>query len=81
MTSKGTNLDDAIKFFNNSSRQKSIAFILSDFLDEGFDDDLKVIAKRHDVIGLRVYDKMDMQLPEAGLLQLQGCGNKKDEVG
>ena len=76
-TSKGTNLDDAIKFFNNSSRQKSIAFILSDFLDEGFDDDLKVIAKRHDVIGLRVYDKMDMQLPEAGLLQLQDAETKK----
>jgi len=66
-----TNLDEAIKFFNNSTRQKSIAFILSDFLDSGFENDLKVIARRHDVIGIRVYDRMDMQLPEAGLLQLK----------
>ncbi len=68
---KSTTLDAAIKFFNNSTRQKSISFILSDFLDDGFENDLKVISRRHDVIGLRVYDKMDMQLPEAGLLQLQ----------
>ena len=68
---KGTNLDDAIKYFNNTTRQKSIAFLLSDFLDTGYDNDLKIIGKKHDVIGLKVYDKMDMQLPEVGLLQLQ----------
>lgn len=68
---KGTNLDEAIKYFNNTTRQKSIAFLLSDFLDSGYNDDLKVIGKKHDVIGLKVYDKMDMQLPDAGLLQLE----------
>ncbi len=68
---KGTNLDIAIKYFNNTTRQKSIAFLLSDFLDTGYDNDLKVIGKKHDVIGLKVYDKMDMQLPDAGLLQLE----------
>lgn len=75
--SKNTNLDAAIKYFNNSSSQKNIAFILSDFLDEGFDNDLKVISRRHDVIGVRVYDKMDMQLPDAGLLQLQDAESGK----
>ncbi|CAN5745146.1 DUF58 domain-containing protein [soil metagenome] len=68
---KGTNLDAAIKYFNNTTRQKSISFLLSDFLDAGYDNDLKVIGKKHDVIGIKVYDKMDMQLPDAGLLQLQ----------
>ncbi len=67
----GTNIDEAIKYFNNTTRQKSIAFILSDFIDTGYDNDLKVIGKRHDVIGLKVYDKMDMQLPDIGLLQLK----------
>ena len=68
---RGTNLDEAIKYFNNTTRQKSISFILSDFIDTGYENDLKVIGKRHDVIGLRVYDKMDMQLPDVGLLQMQ----------
>ncbi|HAO45285.1 MAG TPA: DUF58 domain-containing protein [Ferruginibacter sp.] len=70
-TKKGTNLDDAIKFFSRSVKQRSIAFVLSDFIASGYDDDLKVIGNKHDVIGIRVYDKMDMQLPEAGLLQVQ----------
>lgn len=68
---KGTNLDVAIRFFNGIARQKSIAFILSDFLATDYENDLKVIGKKHDVIGLKVYDKMDMQLPNAGLIQME----------
>lgn len=68
---KGTNLDEAIKYFNNTTSQKSIAFLLSDFLDTGYENDLKVIGKRHDVIGLKVYDKMDMQLPDIGIIQME----------
>jgi uncharacterized protein (DUF58 family) len=70
-TKKGTNLDGAIKFFSRSVKQRSIAFILSDFITVGYEDGLKVIGNKHDVIGIRVYDKMDMQLPDAGLLQMQ----------
>jgi uncharacterized protein (DUF58 family) len=66
-----TNMEEAIRFFNKASHQKSIAFLLSDFTDVQYQNDLKVIAGKHDVIGLRIYDKMDMQLPAAGLLQVQ----------
>ena len=74
---KGTHMDDAIKFFSRSVKQRSIAFLLSDFLTTGYDDDLKVIGNKHDVIGIRVYDKMDMQLPDAGLLQVQEAESAK----
>jgi uncharacterized protein (DUF58 family) len=74
---QGTNLDDAIKFFSRSVKQRSIAFILSDFIATAYDDGLKVIGNKHDVIGIRVYDKMDMQLPNAGLLQLQDAETNK----
>ncbi len=76
-TVMGTDIDEAIKFFNNTTRQKSIAFILSDFLATGYDNDLKVIGRKHDVIGVRVYDKMDMQLPQAGLLQMKDAETHK----
>jgi len=66
-----TKMEEAIKFFNNASRQKSIAFLMSDFVDVVYENDLKVIGGRHDVIGLKIYDKMDMQLPDAGLLQIE----------
>ncbi|MGB8195221.1 MAG: DUF58 domain-containing protein [Chitinophagaceae bacterium] len=67
---KGTRISEAIRFFNNSTRQKSIAFILSDFMDKQYEDALKVAGKKHDLTGIKVYDKMDMQLPDAGMLQV-----------
>jgi len=70
-TRKRTDISEALRFFNNSTRQKSIAFILSDFLDEKYEEDLKVAGKKHDLIGIKVYDKMDMQLPEAGMLEVE----------
>lgn len=68
---KGTAVSKALRYFNNVTRQKSIAFILSDFLDANYEDALRIAAKKHDVIGIKIYDKMDMQLPDAGLLQVQ----------
>jgi uncharacterized protein (DUF58 family) len=76
---KGTDLAEAFRRFNNSTRQKCIAFILSDFIDNNFEESLKVAGKKHDVIGIKVYDKMDMQLPEIGLIETEDSetGEKK----
>jgi uncharacterized protein (DUF58 family) len=68
---KGTAVSKALRYFNNSTRQKSIAFILSDFIDANYEDALRIAGKKHDVIGIKIYDAMDMQLPDAGLLQVQ----------
>ena len=72
---KSTAVSKALRFFTNSTRQKSIAFILSDFLDANYEDALRVAAKKHDVTGIKIYDKMDMQLPNAGLLQVRDAEN------
>jgi len=81
---KGTNLSEAIRFFNRSARQRAIAFLLSDFIDgdggqrltaakpePGFEDALKVAGKKHDLIGIKVYDNMDMQLPAIGMVEAE----------
>jgi uncharacterized protein (DUF58 family) len=68
---KGTQVSKALRYFNNSTRQKSIAFILSDFIDANYEDALRIAAKKHDVIGIKLYDKMDRQLPDAGLVQVE----------
>lgn len=68
---KGTTVANALRYFNNSTKQKSIAFILSDFIDNGYEDALRIAAKKHDVIGIKVYDRMDQLLPAAGLLQVK----------
>jgi uncharacterized protein (DUF58 family) len=73
----GTAVSKALRYFNNSTKQKSIAFVLSDFIDANYEDALRIAGKKHDVIGIKLYDKMDMQLPDAGLLQVQDPENRK----
>lgn len=68
---RGTDLNEAVRFFNAAVHQKSIAFILSDFMVERYDDPLRVAGNRHDVIGIKVYDKMDMDLPDVGMIQVK----------
>ncbi len=68
---RGTNLSEAIRFFNHAARQKAIVFLLSDFLDANFDDALKVAGKKHDLIGIKVYDRMDMHLPQIGMIEAE----------
>jgi len=72
---KRTRLNVAMRFFHNTTKQKSIAFVLSDFLDRDYKDSLRIAARKHDVIGVKVYDKMDRYLPNAGMLLVQDTEN------
>ncbi len=69
--SKKTDISLALESFNNMVKRKSIAFVLSDFIDENYADELRHIAKKHDVIGVKVYDQLDTELPKVGLLQIE----------
>ena len=76
---RGTDITEALRQYNNTTRQRCIAFVLSDFIDSRFEDALKVAGKKHDVIGIKVYDKMDMQLPAIGVIETEDSetGEKK----
>lgn len=77
---KSTELATALKYFNNITRQKSIAFILSDFIDTGYEDNLRVAGNKHDIVGIKIYDKMDMQLPWVGMLRIQDAETGKQKL-
>jgi uncharacterized protein (DUF58 family) len=68
---KSTELSKALRYFNSTTKQKSIAFILSDFLDMNYGHILRVAANRHDVVGVKMYDKMDRTLPQVGMLRVE----------
>jgi uncharacterized protein (DUF58 family) len=72
-----TDIIKALQFLNNTTRHKSIVFILSDFADAGYREILRVAAKRHDVIGVQVYDKRDQDLPQVGLMQVRDAETGK----
>ena len=70
-TQTGTNIKGALKFFSRNNTQRSIAFIMSDFIDDNYEHRLRVTGSRHDVIGLKIYDKMDSNLPDMGMMKVQ----------
>jgi uncharacterized protein (DUF58 family) len=76
---RNTQLTAALKYFSNTTRQKSIAFILSDFIDANYEDALRVAGNKHDIVGIKIYDKMDMKLPDAGLLRIEDAESGKQK--
>ncbi|HXP53187.1 MAG TPA: VWA domain-containing protein, partial [Bacteroidia bacterium] len=66
-----TNITQALRYFTNAIKKKSIAFVISDFMDSGFSDALKIASGKHDVIALRIYDKRERELPDMGLIKVK----------
>ncbi len=65
-----TRVDVAIEYLNNVLKKRTITFVLSDFISAPYERPLQLAARRHDVVGIQVYDRADKDLPAAGLLQI-----------
>ena len=68
---KGTDVGLALDYLGRVSHRRSIVFLISDFLDEGFDKPLRVVARRHDLVALSVTDPRERELPPVGLIELE----------
>ncbi len=69
--SKQTNVAEALKFLRNVMKKKAIVFVLSDFIADDYKQTLKIAAGKHDVTGIRVYDKSEEAIPNLGMVQMQ----------
>jgi uncharacterized protein (DUF58 family) len=67
--SKGTDLSEALIYLNNILKKRSISFILSDFMCQGYEASLSVASKRHDIIGLHIYDQLEKAMPNIGIIK------------
>ena len=76
---RNTQLSIAIKYFSNTTKHTSIAFILSDFIDANYEDALRVAGSKHDIIGIKLYDRMDMKLPDVGILRIEDAETGKQK--
>ncbi len=68
---KKTNISEALRYTANVIKKRSIAFLISDFMDKGYEDTLKLAGKKHDLVALHVYDDREAELPEAGIVRLK----------
>jgi uncharacterized protein (DUF58 family) len=67
---KTTNLRLALDYLNNVLKKRTITFVLSDFVSEPYESALQLAARKHDLVGIQVYDRYDRELPPAGLMQV-----------
>jgi uncharacterized protein (DUF58 family) len=68
-SSRKTNINKALEYFSNIHKKKSIVFVFSDFYSESFNQPLKFAAKKHDVVGLHLYDQVEEDFPNVGMLR------------
>ena len=68
--SKKTNITQALRYLSNVMKKKAIVFILSDFMDDDYDNALKIVGRKHDVTGIRVYDKYEEVIPNLGMVPM-----------
>ncbi len=66
-----TNLDTVLNYFNRVVKRHAIVFLISDCVDTGFEKSLRLTAKKHDLVVIRVSDPAEDQLPDVGLATLQ----------
>lgn len=66
---RGTNLELALQYFNNVQKKRCISFLISDFMTQGYERALSIAARRHDIIGIHLYDDNEKELPAIGILE------------
>ena len=67
---KKTDIEQALKYFSNVIKKRCIAFLLSDFMDDNYEHSLNLASKRHDLVGIHVYDPRERELPNVGLVRM-----------
>ena len=67
----GTSLRTGLDYLLKVAKRKSVVFVISDFLDDGYWASLKVVNRKHDLIGIQLYDPAEIELPDMGLAKVE----------
>jgi uncharacterized protein (DUF58 family) len=68
---KKTKLAAALQYLHRILTRTAIIFLISDFLDEDYEQALKILNRRHDVIAIHLKDRREEELPAVGLLEVE----------
>lgn len=73
-----TNIGETLKYLTNAIKKRCTAFVISDFMDDSFEESLMIASKKHDVVAIQVYDKRETELPDIGLIKLKDAETGSD---
>jgi uncharacterized protein (DUF58 family) len=77
---QGTNLSEALIYLNNIEKKRSITFILSDFIALNYEQALNIAAKKHDIIGIKISDPREKNLPNVGLVKVLDAESGRERI-
>lgn len=69
--SQKTDVAFALKYLGNVLKKKAIVFVLSDFISEDYLQSLRIVGKKHDLTGIRIYDPAEEKIPNIGLVPME----------
>ena len=68
---KGTDLSNALQHFNRIEKKRSVIFLISDFLDQEFEKDLKITSKHHDLVLVHIVDRTEEAIPQGAIFTFE----------
>ena len=78
--SKKTDITQGLEYLSKIIKKKAIVFILSDFMSASYEQTLKIASKRHDITGIRVYDKREKEIPNVGLITIVDAETEQEMI-
>jgi len=75
---RGTSINSALDFLLKVAKRRSVVFLISDFVDSNYWTSLKMVNKKHDIIGVRLYDPSEAELPDLGLVKVIDPESEKE---
>ena len=70
-TKRGTNIERALQHIHRAHSRRAVIFVLSDFMDDGFERALKITSRKHDVIAVPIVDASELALPDLGWIAFE----------
>ena len=75
----GTDIGEGLKFLTSAIKKRTTAFLISDFMtSKSFEQEMRIAARKHDLISLRITDKRELILPKIGLLKFRDNETNKE---
>jgi len=68
---RGTSLKTALRYLSLVMSRPGVVFIISDFLDSGYEKALRVMHQKHDVVAVSIYDRRELEIPNVGVIALE----------
>jgi uncharacterized protein (DUF58 family) len=72
-----TNIAECLRFFTNVQKKRCTAFLISDFLNKGFEDAIKIAGRKHDLIAVQILDEREKEIPDIGLVKVKNAETGK----